>query len=153
MRKQTKGAIDQATVNFSVFEDLTEYLGIASVTLPSLTWLTQQLNGSGIGGNIEAVLAGMVDAMTLTMNFRQHNDQALRLCSPRMHSVTLRVAQQQESPIKAATQIQAVKHTFRMLPKSLSGGNKTLILDRDSPLAELFYRSRTAETPAPTPAE
>lgn len=122
-RKQTKGAIDQATVNFSVFEDLTEYLGIASVTLPSLTWLTQQLNGSGIGGNIEAVLAGMVDAMTLTMNFRQHNDQALRLCSPRMHSVTLRVAQQQESPIKAATQIQAVKHTFRMMPKSLSGGN------------------------------
>ncbi len=122
-RKQTKGAIDQATVNFSVFENLNEYLGIASVTLPSLSWLTQQMSGSGLGGNIEAVLCGMVDAMTLTMNFRQFNDQALSLCSPEMHNITLRVAQQQESPIKGAVQIQGVKHTLRVMPKSLSGGN------------------------------
>ena len=40
--------------------------------------------------------------------------------------------------------------------KSLSGGNKTLILDEDSPLASLFYQSSkstpaVANTPAPTP--
>lgn len=123
MRKQNKGAIDQATVNFSVYENIQEYLGIASVTLPSLAWMTQQMSGSGIGGNIEAVLCGMVDAMTLTMNFRQFNEQALSLCSPEVHNITLRVAQQQENTIKGANQIQGVKHTFRMIPKSLSGGN------------------------------
>lgn len=122
-RKQTKGAIDQATVNFSVFENLKEFLGIASVTLPSINWLTQQMSGSGIGGNIESVLVGMVDAMTMTMNFRQFNDQALSLSAPKIHNITLRVAQQQESPIKGAVQIQGVKHTLRVMPKSLSGGN------------------------------
>ena len=38
--------------------------------------------------------------------------------------------------------------------KSLSGGNKTLILDEDSPLASLFYqKSGSVGSPAPVETE
>ncbi len=120
---KNKGAVDQTVVDYTVFEDATEYTGIASVTLPSITFLTQQLNGAGIAGNYEAVVAGMVDSMTLGMQFKLLSDKALSLCEPRRHNITLRIAQQQENTVSAALQIQAAKHTFVVIPKSLSGGS------------------------------
>lgn len=45
--------MDQSVVNFAVYEDSIEYDGMAQVTLPDVTMLTQTVSGSGIGGNIE----------------------------------------------------------------------------------------------------
>ena len=42
--------MDQSTINFKVFEDGTEHLGVASVTLPDVNFLTQTIAGAGIGG-------------------------------------------------------------------------------------------------------
>ena len=44
-------AIDQSIINFAVYEDSIEYAGMAKVTLPDVTFLTQSISGAGIGGN------------------------------------------------------------------------------------------------------
>ena len=58
-------AIDQSIINFAVYEDSIEYAGMAKATLPDVTFLTQSISGAGIGGNIDAVILGHLEAMTL----------------------------------------------------------------------------------------
>lgn len=39
-------AIDQSIINFAVYEDSIEYAGMAKVTLPDVTFLTQSISGA-----------------------------------------------------------------------------------------------------------
>ena len=55
-------AIDQSIINFAVYEDSIEYAGMAKATLPDVTFLTQSISGAGIGGNIDAVILGHLEA-------------------------------------------------------------------------------------------
>lgn len=115
--------IDQAHVNFAVYEDSVEYLGITQVTLPTLEQLTQELSGAGIAGNVEAVLRGHFAAMTLGLQFRTMNRESVRLAEPRRHNIDLRVARQDEDTESGSIIIAPIKHIFVIMPKSLNPGN------------------------------
>ena len=56
--------IQETVINFAVYEDKTEFMGIASVQLPDLTALSQQISGAGIAGTIEAIIPGHFEART-----------------------------------------------------------------------------------------
>ena len=87
-------AIDQSVINFAVYEDSVEYLGMSKATLPDVTFLTQSISGAGVGGNVEAVILGHLEAMTLGLEFRTTTPQSVRLSELRRHSIDLRVANQ-----------------------------------------------------------
>lgn len=91
--------MDQSIINFKVYEDSVEYVGMAQATLPDLTALTQSISGAGIAGNVESVILGHFDAMTLGLNFRTVTDQSVKLSEPRRHTIDLRVAQQDEDVV------------------------------------------------------
>ena len=40
--------IDESVINFALYEDASEYLGMAEVALPALASLTQEITGAGI---------------------------------------------------------------------------------------------------------
>ena len=115
--------MDQGIINFAVYEDAAEYMGLASATLPDVTYLTQAISGAGIGGNVEAVFAGLVDSMTLGLNFRATTAQSVKLSEPRRHTIDLRVAQQVEDAVAGTIGTQSVKHVFVVVPKADKGGN------------------------------
>ena len=114
---------DQATINYSVFEGSTRFLGTASADLPNISFLTTTLNGSGIGGNIEAVIRGMVDTMTLTLKFRNLQSEAASLITPERHTIELRVVMQVENPVSGELEELPAKHVFTVAPKTLNGGS------------------------------
>lgn len=114
--------MDQATINFAVYEDGTEFMGMAKATLPDLTSITQTISGAGIAGNIEAVILGMYEAMTLGLSFRNTTNQVARLSEPRRHIIDLRAAQQDEDSVKGVIAVRQVKHVFVATPKSTKGG-------------------------------
>ena len=58
-------AIDQSVINFAVYEDSVEYLGMSKATLSDVTFLTQSISGAGVGGYVEAVILGSFEAITL----------------------------------------------------------------------------------------
>ena len=113
---------DQAIDNFEVYEDSTNFLGIASVDLPNLAFLTTTMNGSGIGGNIEAVMVGQMEAMTCTINWRNLTNESASLSTPKRHDIDLRAALQVEDPVARNIQFRAVKHVLVVIPKSVTGG-------------------------------
>lgn len=114
--------MDQSVINFAVYEDSVEYLGMAQATMPNLTALVQSISGVGIAGNVEAVILGHYDAMSLGLNFRTTTEQSIRLSEPRRHNLDLRVAQQEEDPVSGTLVVKKVKHVFVVVPKTETGG-------------------------------
>ncbi len=112
----------ETVVNFAVYEDKTEFMGIADVQLPDLTALTQQISGAGIAGNIEAIIPGHFEAMTMTMNFRTTTTAALKLSEPRRHNIDIRVANQVEDTVAGKILTESVKHVLVVIPKKDGGG-------------------------------
>lgn len=110
------------TIDYSVYEDATEFVGIANVQLPEKVQKSITMNGSGIGGDVEVPIRGSYDAMTLTISFRTFSEKVAALREPRRHQIELRIAQQSEDPINGTTPVNAVKHVFIGVPKSASGG-------------------------------
>lgn len=115
--------MDQSNINFAVYEDGQEYYGMASVGMPNLTNLVQSINGAGIGGNVEAVIMGHVDTMSLTLNFRTTTPQSVKLSEPRRHQIDLRIAQQHEDPVNNTLDAIPEKHVMVVVPKAHNLGS------------------------------
>lgn len=115
-------AFDSAVINFAVYENSKEYIGTASATMPDISLLTASHSGAGIAGNIEDVILGHVDTMTLGLSFKTLNENAFKLCETRYHDIDLRVAQQEEDPVSGTIKVRSVKHIMRVIPKKTGGG-------------------------------
>ena len=114
---------DQSNINYAVYEDGVEYYGTAKLTLPNLAFLTQTVSGAGIAGNVESVILGHLDAMTLGINFRTTTEDSIKLSEPRRHTIDLRVAQQREDSTEGVINVQSVKHIFVVIPKASNAGS------------------------------
>jgi hypothetical protein len=114
--------INEAVINFQVYENATEYYGMAEVGLPEISSKISDVEGAGISGTLESVILGHIDAMTLTLNFRTLTKDAMRLLEPRDHQLDLRVAQQDKDTVSGRTVVTSLKHVFVCKPKSLKPG-------------------------------
>lgn len=114
--------MEQSIINFAVYEDATELLGIASASLPDISWATQEMSGAGIAGSVESVVLSHLNAMSLTLNFRTTTKAALRLTAPVTHMIELRVAQQQINDVSGNIEVSPVRHVFVVVPRSYRAG-------------------------------
>lgn len=114
--------IDETVIGFAVYENATEYLGLSEVTLPEISNITEEISGAGIGGKLESVILGAIEAMTLTLNFRTVTNNAIKLHEPRQHQIDLRAAQQEKDTTKGVTNVVQVKHLLTITPKKLNPG-------------------------------
>lgn len=114
--------IDEVIINFAVFEDSVEYLGMSEATLPEVSNLAEEITGAGIAGNVEAVVLGHIEAMTLTLNFRTVTKAAIRLAEPRIHNIDLRAAQQARNTQTGKIETVAAKHIMKVVPKKFAPG-------------------------------
>lgn len=113
---------DESVINFAVYEDSVEHVGMAGVTLPNLAAIVQTLSGAGIAGNVEVPVLGHYDVMSLTLNFRTTTEHSVRLSEPRRHNIDLRMAQQIEDTVAGEVKVQSIKHVLVVVPKTDTGG-------------------------------
>ena len=102
--------IENGVTNFAVYEDATEYYGMAEVTLPEITQISEEVKGAGIAGTFDGTFVGHLEAMSLTLNFRSVTTDAIKLAEPRKHQLDLRAAQQSWDNSTGRYVQQAVKH-------------------------------------------
>lgn len=105
------------TVNFLVFEDGKEYLGMASVTLPNIAQKMLSVSVAGTGGDFETP-SGRVDAMTATFNFHTVTPAAYSLSTLRRHIVELREVHQDVDNASGVINPDSVKYVMGIMPKS-----------------------------------
>ena len=92
---------DESVINFAVYEDGVEYVGMAGVTLPNLSAIVQTLSGAGIAGNVEVPVLGHYDVMSLTLNFRTTTEQSVLNCCTSVANDIVAVCNGQEPQVKA----------------------------------------------------
>ncbi|MCI1959185.1 MAG: phage major tail tube protein [Clostridia bacterium] len=114
--------VDESIVNFAVYEDGTEFLGMAEATLPEISRITAEINGAGINGTYNAPIVGHLEAMSLTLNFKTSSKAQYSLYENRVHTLDLRVAQQQRNPSTGEINTVSVKHVLGVTPVKLSPG-------------------------------
>lgn len=85
------------TAQYNVYVDGGQnLLGLAEVTLPDFSALTETVTGAGIMGEIEVPSRGHMSALTFTLNFRSMLDDPLKLAISTVHNFDLRAAQSYE---------------------------------------------------------
>lgn len=112
----------EAYIDFTIYQNSRDLIGVAKAKLPDIKFLTQSLTGAGVAGNMEAVLKGMVDAMTLGLDFISATDAAVNLCAPVKHNIDLRVAEQRWDTVAARSEVAGVKYVMVVIPKSFTPG-------------------------------
>lgn len=114
--------VENGVTNFAVYEDATEYYGMAEVTLPEIASLTEEVKGAGISGVFNGAFVGHIEAMTLTLNFRSVTKDAIRLLEPRNHQIDLRASQQVWNSGAGKFEHTKVKHILMVTPTKFSPG-------------------------------
>lgn len=114
--------VDNGVTNFAVYEDATEFYGMAEVTLPEIASITEEVKGAGISGAFNGAFVGHIEAMTLTLNFRSVTTDAIRLTEPRNHQIDLRASQQAWDNAAGRFKQTAVKHILMVTPTKLAPG-------------------------------
>lgn len=61
--------LPEQTIAFRIFHDGTDQIGVATIDLPELSYMTESLSGAGIAGEIDSPTLGMTESMTLKMSF------------------------------------------------------------------------------------
>jgi len=110
------------TIDFAVYEDKTEFIGIANLKLPDKNQKTITMNGSGISGDVDIPVNGHYDSMALEMSFRAYSAKVAKLREQRRHKIECHICQQNEDPQQGQIIPDAVKHVFVVIPKGASGG-------------------------------
>jgi P2 family phage contractile tail tube protein len=113
---------DEQVIALEVYEDAVSQLGIADAKLPDVAFLSNTISGAGIAGKFEAIVPGMIEAMTTTLNFRAVTDAAISLLEPRAHKLDLRAPQQTRDSGTGQIAVTSIKHVLVVTPKKLGLG-------------------------------
>ncbi|MCI8493983.1 MULTISPECIES: phage major tail tube protein [Anaerotruncus] len=109
-------------IQLELYEDSINLMGIAKVKLPTITYPCVNIAGAGMMGNMEVPLYGMVDAMSMTINWLSPTQDAVRLAAPKKHQLDLRVAEEYWDVEAAEEGIWPEKYVVIVRPKSTDPG-------------------------------
>ena len=62
--------VPEKLINYKVYLDRSDMVGLADVELPNFEAMTETIKGAGIAGEIDSPTLGHYGSMTLTLNWR-----------------------------------------------------------------------------------
>ena len=86
--------VNQQNINYEVFVDGNRYLGTASVDLPELNYMTSEIKGAGIAGQIDMPTLGHVENLECTLHWRSIFEKPVDLVTRDAIQLSLRGAMQ-----------------------------------------------------------
>ena len=114
--------VPEKLINFRVYQNGSDLIGIADVTLPNLEAMTETVKGAGIAGEIDSPVLGHYSSMELELNWRTLEKPNVLLASPKGVQLDLRGAQQVYDSSEAAYVVRPVKVVVSGVPKTTELG-------------------------------
>jgi phage tail tube protein FII len=115
--------MNAGVINFAVYENGSEFLGLAKVTFPDSANKTFTVNGAGIAGDVDIPVVGHKDAMRVTFDFTDNSEAAHKLSEERRHLIDCRVAHEEYDSTAGRIVVKAYKHILDIMPITQSGGD------------------------------
>jgi P2 family phage contractile tail tube protein len=109
-------------INFRVYNEGNDLLGVADVDLPAIESMTDTVKGAGIAGEVDSPTLGHYGSMTCTLNWRTNSKAVMELAKPKAHQVELRGAVQTYDSAAGAYETVSQKIVLKMVPKNTSLG-------------------------------
>ena len=116
-------SIPERLVNFRVFNDNKDLLGIATVELPEISAMTDTVSGAGIAGEVDSPVLGHFGSMTCTLTWRTIEGDVLSLAKQQSHTLEVRGSQQNYDAAHGMYSTVPVRAVLRVVPKTLSLGS------------------------------
>ena len=102
-------------INFEVFVDGNRYLGVATVDLPEVNYLTNEISGAGIAGKIEMPIRSHLENLELTLHWRSIFERPTYLLSQDTFMMSLRGAMQKYDAATGVLKVVPVRIDVRAL--------------------------------------
>lgn len=114
--------VPEKLINFRVYQDGDDILGISDVTLPKLDSITETVKGAGVAGEIDDPTIGHFGSMELELNWRSLVKSNIVLAKPTGVHLDLRGACQGHDSAKNVLKTMPVKIVVEGTPKSTDLG-------------------------------
>ena len=114
--------VPEKTVNYRVYRNGVQYMGMATVDLPQLQYMTASISGSGIAGEVDTPVTGHFQSMSTTLHFRTTTEASMTLLTPQPHELDLRASIDANNPATGLRFRQAVRLWIKGVPKSNNPG-------------------------------
>lgn len=132
--------VPERLINFRVYNDAQDVIGIANVTLPTLESMTETTSGAGVAGEVESPILGHYGSMELVLSWRTVSEKVAALAAQKSHSLDIRGSQQIYDASRGVYETQAVKLSVKGVPKSTNLGTFEVNATTDSETTlELTY--------------
>lgn len=81
--------IPDKLINAKVYDDGDELLGVAEVTLPELSYVSEAISGLGIAGEVETPVIGHFSSLTISFSWNSISSQNTRLLNTNGQQLTV----------------------------------------------------------------
>lgn len=109
-------------VDYLMYKNGGALIGVAKVTMPSIKYKTTTTTGAGLMGDFTVPLAGMIEAMSINIDFNSVTDAAIELGSNEWHDVALMVADQYFNRSTRTEEIDSVRFEMSIRPTETNAG-------------------------------
>lgn len=82
------------SIQLKLYEDAIHLCGTAKVKLPKIAYVCTELSGAGLMGKLRVPYIGMIDNMTMEIEWDSPTGHAVNLLTPEKHQLDLRVAEE-----------------------------------------------------------
>lgn len=114
--------VPEKLINYRVYQDGQDLLGMADITLPSFSAMTETIKGAGLAGEVDSPVLGHYGSMELQINWRTIIKSNLNLAAPKGIHLDLRGAQQHWDSTSGNYVIVPVKVVVHCVPKTTELG-------------------------------
>lgn len=135
--------INEKLINFRVYkEGGSEVIGIATVDLPEINGMTEDVNGAGIAGQVSSPTLGHFESMKLSLKFRTLTTDMIALAKQSGQAVECRASIQVYDSSTSAYKTVAIKVVGRGVPVAFKPGKleATKMMDASLDLELHYYK-------------
>ena len=81
--------VPEKSINFSVYLEGVDLLGVAEGTLPNFEAMTSEVKGAGIAGTVDSIVLGHFNSMTLSLTWRNTTNAFMKLFQHRTNNIDM----------------------------------------------------------------
>ena len=115
--------IPEKSINFKVYLEGRDLLGIAEGTIPNLEAMTSEVKGAGIAGVMDSPVLGHFNSTTLSLTWRTVTSDFIKLTAHRTHNLDLYSSLQQYDAGLGIYKTVQLHVYLKAIPKTGTTGN------------------------------
>ena len=109
-------------VDYLMYKNGGPLIGVARITMSPIKYKTVTATGAGMMGDATIPLAGMIEAMTVNIQFTSVTDAAVELGSNEWHDVSVYVADQYFDSVNRTEEMEQTRFEMSIRPLETNAG-------------------------------